>query len=329
MDPRNAKEAARNLLAQASHDPNKLALLYAGASVIFSLLCAVISYLLGIAADNASGLSGLATRSLLQSGQSVISMANTVILLFWQFGLVSAVLAYSRSEEVDHNNLLDGFRLWGPVLRLSFLLLIVIVGVIMACSYISTFIFTLSPLSDTLYANMQAMEESGQEIVIDDQLIVQMLPHMWGLLVIFVLLLLFIALPVFYRYRMCEFAIMDGASGARAAILESKRLSINHRMGMFKLDLSFWWFYLLQGLIAAVAYLDILIPLTGITLPIPAEGVYWIILALSLGLQFLITWKFSFQYQTAYAVYYNRLKEDAVLPDPTRPIMNDVPPNAW
>ena len=329
MDPRNAKQAAKDILAQASNDPKRLALIFAGASVIFSLLCAVISYLLGIAADNASGLSGLATRTLLQSGQSVISMASTVILLFWQFGLVSAALAYTKSEEVDHNNLLDGFHRWGPVLRMGLLLLIVIMGVIMACSYLSTFIFTLSPLSNTLYEKMAALEQSGQEIVVDDQLIMQMLPHMWGLLVIFVLLLIFIGLPVLYRYRMCEFVIMDGTDGALAAIRESKRLSFMRRMGMFKLDLSFWWYYLLQVLVAAVTYVDVIIPLTGVQLPIPADAVYWITFTLSLGLQFFITWKFALYYQTAYAVYYNRLKEDSVLPDIKPPVMNDVPPNAW
>ena len=329
MDPRNAKETARELLEQASHDPKKSALLYAGASVIFSLLCAAVSYFLGVAADNAGGLSGLAMRSLLQSAQSVISMASTVILLLWQFGLVSAALSYSRSENVDHHNLLDGFRMWGPILRMSLLVLIVVIGVFMACSYISTFLFMLSPVSNTLYEKMGALENAGQEIVVDDQLIIQMLPYMWGLMIIFVLLLIIIGLPVFYRYRLCEFAIMDGAAGARAAIRESKRLSINHRMGMFKLDLSFWWFYLLQGLVASVAYVDMILPLTGITLPIPAEGIFWITYGLSLGLQFLITWKFALYYQTAYAVYYNRLKEDSVLPDMPRPIMNDVPPNAW
>lgn len=329
MDPRNAKQAAKELLAQASYDPKKLALLFAGASVIFSLVCALISYLLGIAADNASGLSGLATRTLMHSGQSVISIANTVLLLFWQFGFVAAALDYSRSEEVDHHTLLSGFRSWGPVIRLSILLLIVAMGVIMACSYIANFIFTLSPLSNTLYEKMAAMEKSGQSIAVTDELIAKMLPYMGGLLVIFVLLLIVIGLPVLYRYRMCEFALMDGAGGALASIRESKRLSFGRRMGMFKLDLSFWWYYLLQGLVAAVSYTDVILPYMGVKLPIPAEGLSWILLAVTLGLQFLITWKFSLGYQTAYAVYYNRLKEDAIIPETPRPIMNDVPPNAW
>ena len=329
MDPRNAKEAAHNLLEQASHDSKKLALIYAGASVIFSLLCSLISYLLGLAADNAGGLSGLAMRSLLQSGQSVISMASAVILLFWQFGLVAAALDYSNSEEVDHHTLLDGFRRWAPILRMSLLLLIVIIGVIMACSYLSTFIFTLSPLSNTLYEKMAAMSEAGQSVEVTDALIAQLLPHMWGLLVIFLLLLAVLGLPVYYRYRMCEFVMMDGDVGARAAMRESKRLSMNRRMGMFKLDLSFWWYYLLQGLITGVAYLDILIPFAGIKLPIPGEAIFWISFILSLGLQFLITWKYSLYYQTSYAVYYNRLKEDAALPQTVNPIINDVPPNAW
>jgi len=323
MDPRNAKQAARELLEQAAHDPKRLALFYAGASVIFSLVCSLLSYALSIAADDATGLSGLATRSLLESGQFIVSFASTLLLTFWQMGLIATALAYSKREAVEHYTLMVGFQRWGAVLRLSLMLLIVVTGMIMLCSYIATFVFTMSPFSDKFAEKLLSFTDSSGNITASPETIApQLLPHMGWLAVIFLAVLLAVGLPFFYRYRMSEFALMDGAPGAFAAIRESKLLSQNHRMGMFKLDLSFWWFYLLMLLAGAVGYADILLPELGVKLPIHADLAFWIFYVLSLGLQFLVTWQFALRYQTAFAVYYNRLKEDA-----QRPTIVDIPQN--
>lgn len=322
MDPRNAKQAARELLEQAVHDPKKLALFYAGASVIFSLVCSVLSYALSIAADDATGLSGLATRSLLESGQFVVSLASTFLLTFWQMGLIATALSYAKREHVDYQTLMGGFRRWGAVIRLSLMLLIVVIGVTMLCSYIATFVFTISPFSDKFAEKLLSFTDSSGNITASPEVIAsQLLPHMGWLVVIFLVVMLVVALPFLYKYRMSEFALMDGAPGAFAAIRESKQLAQYNRMGMFKLDLSFWWFYLLMILAGAVGYADVLLPELGVKLPINADLVFWISYILSLGLQFLITWQFAFRYQTAFAVYYNRLKEDA-----QRPIISDIPP---
>lgn len=325
MDPRNAKEAARNLLSEASHNPKKLALFYAGASVLFSLVCSLLSYVLGIAADEATGLSGLSTRSLLGSLQSVLSIGCTVLLVLWQMGLVSAALGYCNRQEVDRHTLLSGFRRWGAVLRLSILLLVIIFAMLMLCSYIATFIFTISPFSNAFVEKLETFADASGNITAPaEQVAEQMLPHMGWLAVIFLAVMLVLGLPFFYKYRMCEFTLMDGAPGALAAIRDSKLLSQNNRMGMFKLDLSFWWFYLLMGLAGVVGYTDIILAAAGVQLPISADLAFWISYVLSLGLQFLITWQFAFRYQTAFAVYYNRLKEDA-----QRPIIVDAPQNQW
>lgn len=329
MDPRNAKEAAREALSQASYDAKKIALIYAVASVLFSLLCSVLSYVMGIAATKATGLNGLATRALLESIRTVLDTGSGVAIILWQVGLVSTALRYSKKESVDHRSLMEGFRRWGAVLRLSLLLFLLVLGLMFACTYLATMIYAMSPLATPLVEKMNALGINSAQTVVTEEMIAELIPLSGGLVVVMLLVLIAVGLPLYYRYRMCELALMNGATGARAAIRESKSLSYRRRMDMFKLDLSFWWFYLLMLLASVIANLNLLPELLGVTLPVSTAVLDWGSYLLSLGVQFLIAWKFTLYYHTAYAVLFNRLKEDSVLPNMVNPIMTDIPPNSF
>ena len=309
MDPKNIKQTAATLLDQAAYDPKKLALFYAGATAIFSLICSVLSYLLGLAADRSGGLSGLALRSMLGSGQVVLSLLSILVMPLFQMGFVFCALGNSKKESVNNRSLLEGFRRWGAVLRLNVLLVLVLAGMTMACFYIAALVFTFSPFSASLDTAMQPILNDPTVTEITEELIYQMLPYMGWLFVMFGIALLVVGLPFYYRYRMCELALMDGAPGALAAVKQSKILSRNRRWGMFKLDLSFWWFYLAQLLISLLAYGHELLTALGVTLPISADASSWIFYIAALGIQVLFTWQFAAYYQTSCALYYTQLKE--------------------
>lgn len=51
-----------------------------------------------------------------------------------------------------------------------------------------------------------------------------------------------------YRYRFAFLILFDQECGAREALNESKRLTYGYKMDLFRLDLSFFWFYLLSFL---------------------------------------------------------------------------------
>ena len=314
MDPKDLKQSADHSLEHANQDPKKTALLYAGVATAFSFLCTLLSYLLGVAANQSGGLSGLAMRSMLESGQVVLSLAGTVLLPFWQMGFLFAALCYSKGERVDNSTLLEGFHRWGAVLRLNILLTLVVTGVMMICSYLSTFIFFLSPFHDGLDAKMTALLEDIDNFTITPEILFGLLPNMVWLAVIFIVALLFIGLPYYYRYRLSEFALMDGAPGALAAIQISKRLSFHNRMEIFRLDLSFWWYYLLQLGINCIAYGDAIFEFFGVSLPVSEDVAFWITFLLSLGAQFLLAWYFALRYQTAFGHLYLQLKQRFTTP---------------
>ena len=323
MDPKSVKVSAAGLLAQADHDPKKLSLFYTGVTIGFSLICTLLSFLLGLAADRSTGLSGLAMRSVLESGQMVLSMAGTVLLPFWQMGFLYTAFCYSKQRSVDHRCLLEGFRRWGAILRLNILLAIVLTGLLMVCGYIAVMLFTLSPLSDNMAAKLETMLDTTTATTMTPEMLMSLTPYMGWLFVILFAVLIFVGLPFYYRYRLSEFALLDDAPGALMAIRQSKRLSWNNRMNLFKLDLSFWWFYLIQIAITVIAYGDALLPALGVTLPIGENGAFWAFYILSMGLQFFFTCRYALYYQTSVALYYNRLKDSFLTPltappDPTQ-----------
>ena len=314
MDPRTIKQAASDALLDANYNPKKLAMLHTGVVVLFSLVTSLLSYLLEMGVANTGGLAGLGLRSALESAQVVLSLAGSILLPFWQIGFIYAAIRYSRREAVSAGTLLEGFRKFGPVFRLNLLLSLIAIGVIMASMYIATTIFLFSPMSDGLYAAAESLLEATQTTAFTEDMLLQILPHMGWLLGLYFVILLLIELPIYYRYRMSEFALMAGAPGARAAMRESILISRRRRMDMLKFDFSFWWYYALQLLLTTVAYADVILTASGVTLPVSADALYWILLVIYAALSLLFARQYGAYYQIAYARYYDLLKENTLPP---------------
>ena len=122
--------------------------------------------------------------------------------------------------------------------------------------------------------------------------------------------LLFIGLliPVSYRLRLAPYMIMEeGNHRAFATLLRSNRVMRGNCVSFFKLDLSFWWYWLLQLLCSALAFGDVLLPLIGVQLPIDADVAMFVFFGLQLVFTLVITWIWRATVETTYAVAYTTL----------------------
>ena len=77
---------------------------------------------------------------------------------------------------------------------------------------------------------------------------------------------------------------------------------------MFKLDLSFWWYFLLAGLSAAVNYGVLLLDLVGVSLPVSDNVAAVLFFLLSTALDFAVIYRFRSKLEVTYALAYNSLK---------------------
>jgi hypothetical protein len=82
-----------------------------------------------------------------------------------------------------------------------------------------------------------------------------------------------------------------------------------NRIALLRLDLSFWWFYLLDGMITALWFGSSLLPLLGITLPWSAEVNLFVFYGLYMICQLGLYLGFRNRVEVTYAHAYSALRQ--------------------
>jgi uncharacterized membrane protein len=111
-----------------------------------------------------------------------------------------------------------------------------------------------------------------------------------------------------YGFRLSLYLLLDGtAPSAFQARFLSLRLMRGHKWSMLKLDLSFWWYYLLVTVITAVGYLDVILSLAGIPLPMDETVMFFgTIAAYCVLITALSLWKKA-QVEASYVLAYEAI----------------------
>ncbi len=299
---RKLKRDAQRALDAASYSPGKLMLIHTGVSASLALLLAVLNHLLELQIDDTAGLSGVGLRTVLQTAQSVLSLVQLALMVFWQIGFTYAALRISSGKSAEPQTLLEGFHRFGPVLRLRLLTLLLCGGVLFACVYLSSTLVSLTPWAQPLV--------DAYEIGTEEALMAAMEEVALPMAGIFCVVAAVLFIPYYYRLRMVDFSLMDQPEmGAMVAVRKSRVITFRKRLQLFRLDLSFWWFYLLEALILVVAYGDVLLPLVGITLPWSETVSYYVFLILCYAGQLLLYWWKGSLLQVTYAKAYEALSK--------------------
>lgn len=314
LDRRGLKNAAGDALAQAPRNPKRIILIHTAVSLVIMLLVAVLDYVLSGQIENTGGLSGLGTRSVLTTVQSILQMVQMAVLPFWEIGYLYAAMKMAVKEPAEPGTLLEGFRRFGPLFRIMLLkgLIFLVLGFV--CTYVATQIFVMTPLSTPMLEAMAPVlndptlmeSAAGEEAlmqVVDQALDDAMLP----LLIITGILLCLVYIPISYRLRLVNYSVLENPrEGALVAFRRSFRLMRGNCLEMFLLDLSFWWYYLLQILINLVCYGDLILSLAGVSLPWSGELSFFLFYILALAGQFVLYFlarnKVEVTYVTAYHV---------------------------
>ena len=298
----------RVALDGASYSPRKLIMIHSGVTIGLGLVLSVISYLLDMGIAQTGGLSGIGTRSVLETVQSLLETANMTLLPFWSIGYVRVILLWMRRQDGDVSTLLYGFRCFVPVIRLMFLQGIVYALLSIVGVYAGTAVFMLTPGAQPLLEVARQMLESGnmdyaalQEHEVFLSVSAAMLPYMLGAALLLIV-------PVAYRLRFAQFALMDQPrQGALRALLCSWRATKRNCLALLKLDLHFWWYHLAGLLIMALGYGDMLLPLVGIELGISADAAMFAFYIAALLCEFgLYVWKKN-EVFAVYALAYDEL----------------------
>lgn len=314
FQPKQLVSAGREAVAAADYNPQKLIFIHAGISAAVSFLVALMTYLLELGMAQGGGLSGMSHLAALETAQALLDTLLSILSPFWALGFIAAAIHLARRESATPHTLLTGLHRWGPVLRMMLLQGLLYVGVMTLCGQIGSFVFMLTPAFTQLQELLLPLQNADlTQLDSVEQLLLGL--DLDTLLHIALTMIPFLFLPgliavilLSYRMRLAPYVLMDEPRcGAIYAITMSFKLTKKHTLELFRLDLNFWWFYLLELLITALCYGDMLLPLLGAKLAMDPVLATFLFYALALiGQVGLYVWQKP-QIFATYALFYDSL----------------------
>lgn len=308
---------AKSAVAEFGKTATKLIAVHSGVSIGANLLLSLISYALEMGIAQTGGLSGIGTRALLETVQQFLQTILTIALPFWSMGYVFSAMQMARRQSADSVQLLTGFRYFAPVLRTNILRGIVYFGLIMFGAQIACYVFLLTPAAkdmmvvmEEILSTMENAETIDYEALLSNEAYMQaMIPALPYMLIGALIPLI----PFLYRLRMMDFALMDDPKkGAFHAFGKSMRMTRRNCLAIFKLDLHFWWYYLLQLLTLALCYGEVLLPMMGVQLDMNADLAMYLFYMVALVAEFaLYVWKKN-QVTATYALLYDQMRKPEI-----------------
>lgn len=321
LTPNQIKKEADLRIATTPGNHKKLIAIYSAVALGAGFLCQIIDFITNLMMENTGGLSGLGARAILGTVNSLFPLAVNLLLPLWMLGLMSAALRLCRQERVDANHLKSGFSRWGVLLRLSLLEGLLLFGVAYLTMQVSTILFSVTNLS---YSAMEFLSPYAADLTLletameDPAFVADLFKTMAPMLILWAVLLLAVMIPLLYSLRLSYYRIVDiERPGALRAMGESRKMMKGNKWQLFKLDLSFWWYYLLQVLLALLLEVPVFLANSLVSF----DAAMLIAAALQALGSFYLQYRFLLKMEVSYALFYDTLYEAHKAPP--------VQPNYW
>ena len=315
---RELRARAAELAAEYREPARRLVLLYCGVLAVLTLGSSGLNLVLETRIDTTGGLDGIGMRSILETIQQILSYINQFFGPFWSAGFLTAMIAMVRGREPQVRDLTNGFRRAFRVLfhvafeaTAAFMLLVAVIN-------LSSLLFLLSPMGAEFNELMAPLLTDPNLITAEGLLNEALISYqeLSRFLLPMLVLTAAIYLPLYtlmaYSFRLSLYLVMDRKIGAIPAHFLSMRLMRGHKWQLCKLDLSWWWYYLLGAACWVVGYLDLLLGMLGIPLPMNATVMFFVTLAAYCVLFTLLSlWK-KCEVDASYVLFY----ENVMPPEP-------------
>lgn len=312
---RQIRQSAAAALKNTSGNPRMVVLIYGGVICLLALIANIVTYYLDGVIAETGGLSNMGLRSILTTIQMILPLAQILASVGLEVGYCIIILDVIRGRSAQPRSLLQGFRRFLPAIVAGMYKSMVSFAVVMGAIYLSFFIYMMTPAYDEFFMLMEphisAMTSLDYAFALDDATLFAaadaVMPMMW----IFAVVGTAALAVVMYQYRMTTFCIAD-AEHPRAllAMADSRRMMQGNRFALFRLDLSLWWYYLLQTLVMMIGSFSPFLPLLGVTLPYSDAAVRFLFFLLSLALRMVIFLSCMNYVTAAYATAYETLKPE-------------------
>lgn len=297
------KKKASNRL-QSGNDPKKVVLVYAGIVALSSLVVTVVQDLLDSQISQTGGIQNIGTRSMLTTADTVLTIAQLLLVMCLTLGYTGSMLRIARGQYASPNSLkAGGERIW-VLLRTRLLQMLIMTAAAFALCFLVVNVCLLTPLSNRMIAVMGTV--SAEALLADDLALMGLYSAMLPIMLIYLVALVPLLWYFSCTYRMVDYLLIDRPQlGAFGVLRESRRMMQGNMKMMLRVDLSFWWYYLLQALVSVLVYLNMVLALFAIG--VPPEVLYWGTVVLYLAADFALRYFFSNKVAVTYALFYDSL----------------------
>ena len=308
LNPKALRQKARAAL-QRGRDPKKVIFSYAAISLAMSLFVTFADLWLEKEISGTGGLGNMGTRAIFATAQQAIPTLLSLAAMCLELGFLNGMLRISRGQYADHTDLKVGFQRFFPLLRMALLQGLIFFALAFFSIQISYVVFLLTPWSDPLMELLYPIVESGT-VALDEATLLQATALLGPMFIIFGVVYLLMLVPVLFQLRFANFCLLDDPrAGAMAAMRSSRKLMRRRFLPMLKIELSLWPYHLATAAVSVLVYLDLLLPMLGIPVPMAPETFALVIMIASALAQFAIQMTRRGQTETTYLMAYEQLRE--------------------
>lgn len=295
---------------EAAKEPQRIVLIYAAIVALSALAVNGIQFVLDHQISQTGGLQNIGTRSMLSTLSSVLPLIQNLVIMCLTLGYTAAMLRIVRKQYASQKTLKAGFERFWVLLRTRLLQWLIYGGIAMGLSYLSLAIYMMTPFSSGLTALLLPLVSSGsfspEALLNDEALLFSLYGALLPMMIIYCVLLIAAIWAVSYRFRLVDYLLIDQPQlGAVGALRTSHQKMKGNVKSLFKLDISFWWYYLLRSLAGSLAYLNLLLAIFGISVPMSATALLFVTILLYLGADFALNYFLLNRVETTYALFYD------------------------
>ena len=301
------KVKAANRL-KTGKEPQKVVLIYAAILAAAALAGKLAGYLLDGQISQAVGLQGMNTRAVLSTANVVVTIAQLLLVEGLALGYCAAMLRIARGQYASGSTLKAGLeRLW-LLVRTRLLEGVILTAMSFALCMVVVNIYMLTPFSNRLVLSMVPLAEAGE---LTTEAMLSLWSTAYQVLLPVTVLYVVALIPLLWYfsavYRLVNYLLIEKPQlGALGALRESRRRMRGSKRMLLRVDLSFWWYYLLQAA-TTLLYPGLILAALGVTLSVSPTVFLVAALVIYLAADFAVRYFFSNRVAVTYALFYDSL----------------------
>lgn len=301
------KVKAANRL-KTGKEPQKVVLIYAAILAAAALAGNLAGYLLDGQISQAVGLQGMNTRAVLSTANVVVTIAQLLLVEGLALGYCAAMLRIARGQYASGSTLKAGLeRLW-LLVRTRLLEGVILTAMSFALCMVVVNIYMLTPFSNRLVLSMMPLAEAGE---LTTEAMLSLWSTAYQVLLPVTVLYVVALIPLLWYfsavYRLVNYLLIEKPQlGALGALRESRRRMRGSKRMLLRVDLSFWWYYLLQAA-TTLLYPGLILAALDVTLSVSPTVFLVAALVIYLAADFAVRYFFSNRVAVTYALFYDSL----------------------